>query len=147
MLKNRSVPADVILPHLVYEDVASALAWLTRAFGFSEHLRYGDPGGPLQGAQMQLGDAWIMLTSPRPGRLSPAQSGSKSQSLTIFVEDVDAHYERAKTAGAKIVEEPHETVYGEWQYAAEDCEGHLWLFSRHARDVSPEKWGAIAAHH
>jgi uncharacterized glyoxalase superfamily protein PhnB len=44
------------------------------------------------------------------------------------------------------LEEPHETVYGEFQYAAEDLEGHRWLFSRHARDLSPEAWGATISH-
>jgi len=58
---------------------------------------------------------------------------------------VDAHCERAKAASATIVEEPHETEYGEYQYAAVDLEGHHWLFSRHARDVSPEEWGAVIA--
>jgi len=58
---------------------------------------------------------------------------------------VDAHFERAKSAGAKIVEEPHETCYGEWQYAARDLDGHHWLFSRHARDVDPAEWGATIA--
>ena len=42
MLKNRSVPADAVLPHVVYPDVAAALAWLNGAFGFTEHYRYGD---------------------------------------------------------------------------------------------------------
>ena len=142
MLKNRSVPVETVLPHLVYEDVASAIAWLTTVFGFTEHFRYGEPGGPVQGAQMHLGDAWIMLASSRPGRASPARAGYRTQSLTIFVEDVDAHSQKAKSAGAKIVEELHETEYGERQYAAEDLEGHHWLFSKHVRDVSPDEWGA-----
>jgi uncharacterized glyoxalase superfamily protein PhnB len=145
MLKNRSVPADVILPHLSYENVAEAIGWLTRAFGFKENYRYGEPGGPVQGAQMRLGDAWIMLNSVRPGRAAPAQAGIHTQSLTVFVEDVDAHFERAKSAGAKIIEELHETAYGERQYGVEDLEGHPWLFSRHARDVAPSEWGAIPA--
>jgi uncharacterized glyoxalase superfamily protein PhnB len=141
-MKNRSVPADVILPHLVYQNVSEAIAWLTRAFGFAEHYRYGDP---VQGAQMHLGDAWIMLSLAREGRKSPAQAGVWTQSLTVFVDDVDAHFERAKSAGAKIVEDLHETMYGEWQYGVEDLEGHHWLFSRHARDVSPSEWGATVA--
>jgi predicted enzyme related to lactoylglutathione lyase len=62
--------------------------------------------------------------------------------LTVFVEDVEGHFQRAKAAGAKILEEPHETVYGEFQYAAEDLDGHHWLFARHARDLSPDAWGA-----
>ena len=141
-MKNRSVPADVILPHLVYQNVAEAIAWLTRVFGFTEHYRYGDP---VQGAQMHLGAAWIMLASARTGRGSPAQAGLWTQSLTVFVDDVDAQFEKAKSAGAKIVEDLNETMYGERQYGAEDLEGHHWLFSRHARDVNPSEWGATVA--
>jgi uncharacterized glyoxalase superfamily protein PhnB len=144
MLKNRSVPTDVLLPHITYQNVADALVWLTKAFGFTEHYRYGQRG-QADGAQMYLGNAWIMLNSTRPGRASPAQAGHQTQSLTVFVDDVDAHFERAKSAGAKIVEDLHETVYGERQYGAEDLEGHHWLFSRHARDVSPDEWGATIA--
>jgi uncharacterized glyoxalase superfamily protein PhnB len=130
MLKNRSVPADIILPHVTYHDLAAAIDWLKRVFGFTEHYRYG--GDPVQGAQLHLGEAWIMVNRSRPGR----------SSLTIFVEDVDAHFEKTKSEGAKIVENLHETEYGERQYGVEDIEGHHWLFSRHARDVSPEEWGA-----
>ena len=144
MLKNRSVPADIILPHLTCRDVAAAIDWLTKVFGFREHYRYGDRDKPA-GAQMHLGDAWIMLGSARSGRSTPAEAGCNTQSLTIFVEDVDAHFERSKSAGARIVEELHETEYGERQYGVEDPDGHHWLFSRHARDVSPEKWGATVA--
>lgn len=142
MLKNRSVPTDVILPHITYRNVGDAMAWLTKVFGFTEHFRYGKPGGPVEGAQMHLGDAWIMLNSVRGKCASPADTGSGTQSLTIFIEDVDGHYERAKSAGARIVEELHETAYGERQYGVEDLDGHHWLFSRHARDVSPVEWGA-----
>jgi len=63
----------------------------------------------------------------------------------VFVEDVEAHCARAKAGGARIVEEPHETEYGEFQYAALDLDGHHWLFSRHARDVAPKEWGAVVA--
>ena len=131
-----------MLPHLVYENVTEALIWLTEAFGFMESFRYGEPGGPVQGAQMHLGNAWIMLGSVRAGRASPAQLGSRTQLLTVFVDDVDAHFNRAKSAGAKIVEELHETPYGERQFGVEDLEGHHWLFATHVRDVSPAAWGA-----
>ena len=144
MIKNRSVPTDIILPHIAYRNVALALQWLTKVFGFIEHYRYGDPDAP-QGAQLYLGDAWIMLNSARPGRASPAQIGHQTQSLTIFVEDVDAQFERAKAAGAKIVEDLNETVYGERQFGVEDLEGHLWIFSCHVRDVSPDELGAKRA--
>lgn len=143
MLRNRSVPASIILPHLVYRDVPAALAWLTAVFGFTEHYRYGSP--ERLGAQAYLGDACIMLGNSGTGAASVSQSCRRIEALTIFIDDVEAHFERAKRAGAKIVENPHETVYGEFQYAAEDLEGHLWLFSRHARNVNPEDWGATVA--
>lgn len=143
-MKNRSVPADIVLPHLVYRDVVEACQWLTRVFGFTEHYRYGDP---VAGIQMLRGDAWIMIAGPREGTDSPATLGRATQSLTVFVDDVDAHYAHAKQEGATMFEEPpHETVYGEWQYGVIDLDGHRWLFSRHARDVSPADWGAIVAY-
>jgi uncharacterized glyoxalase superfamily protein PhnB len=142
MIRNRSVPTDTLLAHIMYQNVPDAIAWLTKTFGFTEHYRYGEP---VSGAQMHLGEAWIMLKSARPGDVSPAQAGHRTQSLTVFVDDVDAHFEKAKSAGAKIVEDLHETCYGELQYGVEDFEGHHWLFSRHARDVSPNQWGATIA--
>ncbi len=142
MLKNRSVPTETILPHVFYQNLDDAIAWLTSTFGFKEHYRYGEP---VSGAQLHLGDAWIMVSTTRQSRSSPIQVGCETQSLTIFVEDVDAHFKKTKSAGAKIVEDLHETIYGERQYGVEDIEGHHWLFSRHVRDVSPNEWGAKIA--
>lgn len=139
MLKNRSVPADILLSHIAYQNLPEAIAWLTRVFGFAEHFHYGDP---VSGAQMLLGRACIMVRQAEPGQACPAQLGYGTQSVTVFVEEVDEHYRRTKAAGAKIVEQLHETEYGEWQYGVEDLDGHHWLFARHAKDVSPEKWGA-----
>jgi uncharacterized glyoxalase superfamily protein PhnB len=143
-MRNRSVPTDTILPHIVYRDVPDAIAWLAHAFGFVEHYRYGEPPVSV-GAQVHLGEAWMMLETEKPGSTSPAQSGLRTQSLTIFVEDVEAHFNNAKSAGVAIVEDLHETIYGELQYAALDLEGHHWLFSQHARDLSPDAWGAKIA--
>jgi uncharacterized glyoxalase superfamily protein PhnB len=144
-MTNGSVPVDTILPHIFYRDVGEAIVWLSTAFGFCEHYRYGDVPGQISGAQIHLGNAWLMLKKANPGYAAPSQVGYATQSLTIFVEDVDSHFEKAKSAGARILEEPHETVYGELQYAAEDLDGHHWLFSRHARNVNPADWGATIA--
>ncbi len=141
-MKNRSVPADILLSHLCYRDVLEAREWLARVFGFREAFRYGEP---VSGIQMHLGPAYIMLRHGKPGSLSPAQLGYGTQSLTVFVDDVDAHYARTKAAGATIVEELHETEYGERQYGVVDLDGHHWLFAWHARDMSPEEWGGSTA--
>jgi len=141
MVTNRSVPADTVLPHITYRDVSQASVWLTTAFGFTEHYRYGPPNAP-SGAQMYLGDAYVMLDGADPGQRTPSELGYGTQSLTVFVADVGAHYQKAKSAGAQIVEDLHETPYGERQYGARDLDGHHWLFSTHARDVNPTEWGA-----
>ncbi|MDP9052373.1 MAG: VOC family protein [Acidobacteriota bacterium] len=143
MVSNRSVPTNVILPHVSYRNVAEAMAWLSRVFGFREHYRYGVDGDRVSGAQMHLGEAYVMLRT-RAGA-TPAELGFGTQSLTVFVEDVDGHYAKAKAEGATIVEELHETEYGERQYGVVDLDGHHWLFSRHARDVRPQEWGAVVA--
>ena len=83
VISNQSVPADTLLAHAVYEDVAEAIARLSSAFGFREHFRYGDPDRPA-GAQIRLGKACIMLRETRPGEQTPKQLGSATQSLTIF---------------------------------------------------------------
>ena len=138
--QNRSVPTNTVLPHVVYRNLAEAMAWLERVFGFREAYRYGE--GP-SGAQMAAGAAAIQVRQARDGERTPRELGFGTQSLTIILEDVDGHCARARAAGAKILEEPHETEYGEYQYAAEDLDGHPWLFSRHARDVDPRAWGAV----
>jgi uncharacterized glyoxalase superfamily protein PhnB len=145
MLKNRSVPADTVLPHVYYQDVVAAIEWLSKTFGFIEHYRYGEPNGSVSGAQMRLADAWIMLKTAKPNSSSPAQLGYGTQSLTIFVNDVDAHYRKVKSSGARIVEQLNQTVYGELQYGVLDLDGHHWLFSQHARDLTPDSWGAKIA--
>lgn len=134
------MPVDSVLPHVNYQDLGEAIAWLTKVFGFCEYYRYGD--GP-SGGQMWAGQAAIQVRQARDGEKSPAQLGYGTQSLTVFVDEVDEHYKHARDAGAKILEEPHETEYGEYQYAAEDLDGHHWLFSRHATDRNPEEWGAV----
>lgn len=142
MITNRSVPTDILMPHVAYQDLGQAIDWLGLVFGFEEQYRYGNP---LSGAQMHLGDAWIMAIQAKQGRSSPKQLGYGTQSLTIFVEAIEEHFQRAKAAGAMLVEALHETVYGELQYAVEDLDGHLWLFSRHAHDADPASWGATVA--
>lgn len=137
-MKNRSVPVDTVLPHIIYKNLPGAIEWLSKAFGFREHYRYGEPSG----AQMHLGNAYIMVRSARPGDATAKPGSEQAASLTVFVDDVDAHYRQARPAGAKIVEELHEVMYGERQYGVEDLEGYRWLFSQHVRDVSPEEWGA-----
>ena len=107
-----------IFPFMRFADSDAALEWLSRAFGFEELVVYrGDDGG-VHHAELSLGPGIIMFG---PG--DPA-----SQGVYVAVEDADAHYERAKSAGAEIVRELEDTDYGSREYTARDPEGHVWSF-------------------
>jgi uncharacterized glyoxalase superfamily protein PhnB len=117
MTSNRSVPVEAILPHLTYSNLEEAVEWLCTTFGFVEHYRYGDPAS---GAQLYLGDAYVMVGTPKAGFDSPAAVGVSTPCLTTFVDEVEAHYTRTKETGARIVEDLQKTVYGELQYGVRD---------------------------
>ena len=121
-----------ITPYLLYEDVAGALKFLTKAFGFR---KYGNPmsgpDGKLNHAAMKLGgDDLIMMGYPGPKYKNPKRLGQVTQNLYVNVDDVDKHFERAKKAGATILEEPQDTLYGHRRYGAADLEGHHWYFAQ-----------------
>jgi len=134
-MKNRSAPPGTIVPWLAYSNVRHAIDWLSGAFGFSQHLSTPpEADGSIHHAQLSVGEGAVVLTT------RPLQSGV---SLFIPVDDVDAHYERARQFGAKIVNPPTTHAFGERQYTAEDLAGYRWTFSQSVADVDPADWGAI----
>src|SRR3990172_7096940 len=127
-----------VTPYLLYEDVASALAWLTQAFGLRERLRIPMPDGKIGHAEMELADGVVMMGCPGPEYHNPKRVGHVTQELYVYVDDVDKHFARAKEAGAVILEAPADQFYGDRRYRAVDPEGHHWSFAQHVRDVAPE---------
>ena len=136
-------PYPQITPYLLYEDVSRALDWLAQAFGFRERLRFPDAEGTVSHAEMELGGGVIMLGHPGPDYKSPKRLGQATQLVHVYVDDVDRHCERAREAGATILQEPEDQAYGDRRYDAEDLEGHVWSFAQHVRDVAPADWGAV----
>jgi uncharacterized glyoxalase superfamily protein PhnB len=119
-----------ITPYLYYQDVAAALKFLSKAFGFRKYGQaMAGPGGKLSHAAMKLGEELIMMGYPGPKFKNPKKLKQATQSLYINVNNVDKHCERARKAGAKIIEEPADTLYGHRRYGAEDPEGHQWYFA------------------
>lgn len=144
MVVNRSAPAATVVPVLVYEDVDKALEFLVGAFGFTERLRAPGPGGRIMHAQLSVGNGAIMIGAQGGEYRAPGSSGV-TQYVAVHVDDVDAHFERARKFGARIVRPPVDQPFGERQYTAEDVAGHRWTFSQSIADVAPEAWGAITA--
>ena len=127
-----------ISPYLYYEDVTSALAWLSRAFGLHERMRMPGPDGGIAHAEMEFAEGVVMMGRPGPDYKNPKRLGSVTQSLYVYTDEIDKHFRRAKEAGAKIVQEPTDQFYGDRNYAAEDPEGHVWYFAEHVREMTPE---------
>lgn len=131
-----------VTPYLYYRDVSAAIAWLTRAFGFRERSRMPGPDGGVMHAEMEIADGLIMMGCPSPDYKNPKTLGGATQSLYVYVDDVDAHFRRAKESGARIREEPADQRYGDRRYACEDPEGHAWYFAKRVRGVAPEEMKA-----
>jgi uncharacterized glyoxalase superfamily protein PhnB len=142
MVKNRSAPPAPIVPMLLYEDVARGIDWLCQAFGFTERLRM-TRNGVVSHAQLEFGGGAITLGQPGGKYQSPARHGIVCQMILVQVPNVDEHFARAKAAGAQLLGEPTEQVFGERSYEAVDLEGHRWTFSQSIADVAPETWGAV----
>lgn len=122
-----------IIPTLRYHDAPAAIDWLCKAFGFKKHLIVAGENGTIAHAQLTFGNGMIMLGTLRSdefGRLTRAPSvvGGTTQSPYIVVADIDAHYARAKAAGALIAIEIKDEDYGGRDYSCPDPEGHLWNF-------------------
>jgi PhnB protein len=117
-----------IAPYLLYEDGAAAIDFLTKAFGFVEVMRM-DEGGVVNHAELRLGEDSVMLGSPGEDYKSPRKADHRTALVHVYVDDVDAHFERAKAAGAEIVMEPANQEYGDRRYDAKDPEGQLWSFA------------------
>jgi uncharacterized glyoxalase superfamily protein PhnB len=116
-----------IFPALRYQDGAAAVEWLGRAFGFEKQMVVPGPDGSIAHAQLQLGPGVIMLGSARDEQGANPWAAVK-QGVYVYVADVDAHYARAKAAGAEVVRELQDTDYGAREYSVRDLEGHLWSF-------------------
>jgi PhnB protein len=133
-----------VMPYLLYEDSDAALEFLVTAFGFTEKVRMTDDEGRVNHAEVQMSEGVIMFGTPPGDYKNPAKVGNKTQSVYVYVDDVDAHYEHAKGAGARIVSAPEDKFYGDRSYGVADPEGHEWNFATHVRDVSPEEMQAAA---
>ncbi len=136
MPNNRSAPPAAVTPVLSYPDVAAAVAWLVRVFGFVEHVRIGE-----HRAQLGCGDGALIVADTTYGRQAPTGDDGVTHSVMVRVPNVDAHFEAAQAAGAHIVTPPQDHPYGERQYSAQDLAGHRWTFSQTVADVQPEEWG------
>ena len=116
-----------IFPALHYRDPEAALAWLKHAFDFEEKAVYRGEDGRIQHAELRLGDGLIMFGG-QPADAARPDGAQPPVTIYVVVGDPNAHYERARAAGAQIVRELADQPYGSREYSARDPEGNLWSF-------------------
>jgi uncharacterized glyoxalase superfamily protein PhnB len=122
-----------IIPTLRYHDAHAAIDWLCSALGFTLHLLV-EHDETVQHAQLRLGDDMIMVGSVRDDIFSPwlgtvrETEGKNTMSCCMVIDDIEAHHQRAKSAGAEIVYKLTDQDYGGRAYSCLDPEGNLWHF-------------------
>jgi uncharacterized glyoxalase superfamily protein PhnB len=122
-----------VVPALQYQDAQAAMEFLCRAFGFEKKAVYEGDDRTIAHAELALGNGMVMLASAREndfGRMlvRPREAGGVTVGIYVIVEDADAHFARAKAAGAEILLEPVTQDYGGRDYTCKDPEGHVWTF-------------------
>jgi uncharacterized glyoxalase superfamily protein PhnB len=128
----KTMPESTIIPVLTYPNIDQAIAWLTDMLGFQERWRIGN-----HRAQLSYGNCAIAITEAL---------SKNSMSLMIRVKDIDNHFIKAQSRGAKIISPPTDYFYGERQYTLEDIGGHVWTLSETVQELTPESWGATSKH-
>lgn len=124
---------------LIYRDPKAAMTWLEKAFDFELTFLIEDSNGGPAHIQMSHGPATVMIGHPwSENHASPMELGGKNtQAIHIYIDgDPDAHCQRARAAGAEILEEPATQFYGDRTYRCRDPEGHIWTIASKVETVS-----------
>ncbi len=142
-----STTDQTVIPMIAYEDGVAALEWLVKAFGFREVARICDENGRLTHGELAISDGRIMIASPTPDYEGPKRHREGCEparkwssvpwiidGVLVKVDDIVAHFERARGAGASILTEIEGGPPGR-RYRAEDPEGHRWFFLERAHDA------------
>jgi len=136
--KNRSAPDTAVIPVLYYPNVRVAVEWLTTALPFTERLRNS-------ATRCQLMHSNGAIVVAKPGEHADAAPSTLqspgAHSVTLRVTGVDELFRRAKAAGARVLAEPADQMYGERQCSFFDPWGHPWTLSETIFDSDPADWG------
>jgi uncharacterized glyoxalase superfamily protein PhnB len=116
-----------VYPSLTYRDVEAALAFLTEAFGLQVDEVGRDDSGAVRHASLKHGSGRVLLQPDLPDELHGSHLGQGW--VYVAVPDPDAHFARARDAGAQVMGDPHDAFDGTMRgYSARDPEGNLWSF-------------------
>lgn len=140
---SKAVPDGyhTVTASLTVKDGAAATDFYQRAFGAREIMRVNSPDGKIMHAEIQVGDSRVMPADEHPGMgcAAPVSVGQATGSLYLYVPDVDAAFQRAVAAGAKVVMPVTDMFWGDRFRAVDDPSGHRWGLATHVEDPTPEQ--------
>jgi PhnB protein len=127
-----------VTPYLIIKGAAQAIEFYKKAFGAIELFRM-EHQGKIGHAEIKIGGGIVMLADeyPEMDHRSPTTLGGSSVGLLIYVENVDPFFDRAVSAGAKVVKPMQDQFYGDRSGTLTDPYGHMWTFATHKEDVPP----------
>jgi PhnB protein len=130
-----------VTPYLYVKNAAGAIDFYKAAFGAVEIMRLADPSGRIGHAELQIGTSRIMLADEAPQRniRGPETLGGSSVGFLIYDVQVDARFEQAVAAGARVLMPIKDQFYGDRSGTLEDPFGHRWTISTHVEDVPPDE--------
>jgi PhnB protein len=136
-----------VTPYLIVDGASAAIDFYGKVLGATERMRMPSPGGKVGHAELQIGDSLIMLADEHPemGALGPKTVGGTPVTISVYVEDVDAVYQRALSEGATSQRAVEDQFYGDRTGQFEDPFGHKWSVATHVEDVPPEEMEQRAA--
>jgi PhnB protein len=130
-----------VSPALTIDGATEAIDFYKRAFGATERMRMPAPDGSIAHAELEIGDSVVMLSDPFPQSTvkSPTELGGTTVGIFVYVEDVDAIFQRAVDAGATVTMPLEDMFWGDRFGTVTDPYGHSWSFATHVEDVPPEE--------
>jgi PhnB protein len=136
-----------VIPSLSIDGAAAAIDFYKEVLGATERMRMEGPDGKIGHAELELGGSMIMLADeyPEMGFVGPKKIGGTPVILTVYVEDVDAAFEKAVELGATSVRPLQDQFYGDRSGQFEDPWGHRWSVATHVEDVEPDEMEKRAA--
>ena len=149
MAAVKPIPDDYpqVIPSLAIDGASEAIDFYCAVFGATERMRMDGPGGRVGHAELQIGDSVVMLSDeyPEMGHKGPKAYGGTPVTLSVYVEDVDAAFDRAVERGAKVLRPVENRFYGDRSGQFEDPFGHKWSVATRVEDVPPDEMERRAA--
>jgi len=139
-VKSKPEGYHSVTPYIIVDGAADAIRWYTQALGATEKYRL-PMGDKIGHAEILIGDSHIMLSDEWPdhGIHGPKRRGGPTATFMIYVEDVEAAFQRAVEAGASVDKPIEDQFYGDRSGTVVDPFGHKWTLATHVEDVPEDE--------